>query len=61
MVILGTVKELSESGVHLVIILRVLNVEVVDPAELTINVSLLRQLCVVRHSRSLDFVLLIWI
>ena len=61
MVILWTVKELSESGVHLVIILRVLNVEVVDPAELTINVSLLGQFCVVRHSRSLDFVLFIWI
>ena len=40
MVILWTVEELSEGGVILVIILGVLNVEVVDPAELTINVSL---------------------
>ena len=61
MVILWTVEELSEGVVILVIILGVLNVEVVDPAELTINVSLFGQLCVVRHSRSLDFVLLIWI
>ena len=40
-IILGAVEELTERRVHLVVVLRVLDIEVRDPAELAIDVSLL--------------------
>ena len=60
-VVLGAIEELSERRVHLVIVLGVLDVEVGDPAELAVNISLLGQLGVVGHARSLHFVLFVGI
>ena len=58
-VVLGAVKELAEGWVHLAIVLRVLHVEVADPAQLSVNVPLLRKLRVVGHARPLHVVLLV--
>ena len=41
MIILRAVEELTECWVHLAVVLRVLDIEVRDPAELAIDVSLL--------------------
>ena len=60
-IILGPVEELAVRWVHLVIVLGELHVEIGNPAELTVDVTLLRQLCVVWHSSALHLVLLIWV
>ena len=60
-IVLGTVEELTVSGVHLVVVLRELHVEVGDPAELTVDVALLGELGVVGHARALHIVLFIGI
>ena len=59
MVVLGTIKVLTVSWIELVIVLGKLYVEVRDPAELTVDVSFLRKLCVVRHSGSFDLIFLV--
>ena len=61
MVVLVGVKILAVSGIQLGVVLRALNVEVSDPTELTINVPLFGQFRVVRHTGSLNLVLLIWV
>ena len=61
MIVFWAVEELAESWMHLVIVFGVLDVEVVDPAKFTVNISLLGQLCVVRHARALHFVFFIWV
>jgi hypothetical protein len=60
-IVLGAIKELSVSRIQLVIVLRGLDIEVGNPTQLAINVSLLRQLGVVWHSSALNFVFLIGI
>ena len=58
-IVLGPVEELTVGGVHLVVVLRELDVEVGDPAELAVDVTLLGQLGVVWHARTLHVVFLI--
>ena len=58
-VILGPVKELTVGWVHLVIVLRELHIKVIDPAQLSVDVSLLRKLGVVRHASTLYIVLFV--
>ena len=41
MVVLGPIEELTIRRVHLAVILRILDVEVVDPAQLTVDVTFL--------------------
>lgn len=59
MIVLGAVEELTEGGVHAAVVLRVLDVEVSDPTELTVDVSFLRKFCVVWHTRALYIILFI--
>ena len=61
MIVLGPVKELSVGGVELLVVLGELDVEVLDPAELSIDISLLRQFRIIRHSRSFDLVFIVWV
>ena len=58
-VVLGPIKVFTVRRVPHVVILRVLNVEVRDPAELTIDITLLRHLSVVRHASAFDIVFLV--
>ena len=58
-IVLWAIEELTESWMHLVIVLGVLDVKVVDPAKLTVNISLLGQLSVVRHACALHFIFFI--
>ena len=46
---------------HLVIVFAKLDIEVGNPAEFTVDVSLLGQLGVVRHASAFHLVLLIWV
>jgi len=57
-VFLGHIEELSVCGVRVMIVFREPYVEVVDPAELTVDITFLGHLGVFRHARSLDFVFL---
>ena len=59
MVVLGPVEELSVGGVELLIVLGELDVEVLDPAELSIDISLLCQLRIIRHSRTFDLIFIV--
>ena len=59
MVVLGAVEELTIRWVQLVIVLGAFDIEVADPAQLPIDVSLLRKLGIVWHPGSLDFVLIV--
>ena len=61
MVVLGAVEVLTIGRVQSIIVLGALDVEVSNPAELPIDVPLLRKFCIVWHPRSLDFVLIIWV
>jgi len=58
-VVLGPVEELSVGGVHPVVVLAELDIEVGNPAKLAIDVSLFGQLGVVGHTGSLHVVLLV--
>ena len=58
-IVLGAVEKLSVAGVQLVVILRELDVEVVDPAEFAVDVAVLGELRVVRHARALHLVLIV--
>ena len=59
MVVLRAIEVLAVGRMPSVVIFRVLDIEVGDPAELAINVTLLRHLCVVRHASALHVVLLV--
>ena len=61
MVVLGAVEVLAIGRVQFIIVLGALDVEVSNPAELPIDVPLLRKFCIVWHPGSLDFVLIVWI
>ena len=56
MVVHGSIKILSIRWMSLSIILRALDVKVRDPPQLAINISILRNIRIVRHSGSFDFV-----
>ena len=58
-IIFGPVKELTVSWVHFVIVLRELHVKVIDPAQLSVDVSFLGKFGVVRHASTLYIVLFI--
>lgn len=58
-VVLGIVEELPVSGIQLVVVLGIFNVEVGDPAQLTVDVPLFCHLGVVWHPGSFHFILLI--
>jgi len=55
---LRVIEELAVRRMHMLIVLRKLNVEVRNPAELAVDVAFLRNLGVVRHPCPFDFVLL---
>ena len=55
-VVFGAVKELSIRGMHLMVVLRELDIKVGDPAEFAVDVAILAQLCIVRHPRALHFI-----
>ena len=61
MVVLGAVEVFAIGRIKLVIVLGTLYVEVVDPAQLAVDVPLLRQLGVVGHPRTLHLVLFVGI
>ena len=61
MVVLWIVEELPVCWVELGVVLRELDVEVLDPAEFAINVSFLGKLGVVWHASALHFVFIIWV
>ena len=61
MVVLGAVEVLTIGRVQSIIVLGALDVEVSNPAELPIDVPLLRKFCIVWHPGSLDFVLIVWV
>ena len=61
MIVFGPIKELTVGWVQLVVILRKLDIKVLDPAQLSIDVSLLRELRIIWHSRSFNLILIIWI
>ena len=61
MVVFGAVEVFPVGRIKLIIVLGTLYVEVVDPAQLAVDVPLLRQLGVVGHPRPLHFVLLVGI
>ena len=58
-VVLRAVEELAVGRVQSLVVLGSLHVEVLDPAELAVYVSVLRQLSVVGHPGSLHFVFLV--
>jgi len=59
MVVLGIIKVLSETGVPVIVIFGTFHVEVVDPAKLTVYVTIFNNLRVFWHSGSFYFVLII--
>ena len=59
MIVLWVVKELSVGWMHLCIILGELHVEILDPSQLTIDVTLLSKLSVVGHPCSLHFIFIV--
>lgn len=59
MVVLGPVEELTIRGVHLVVVLRVLHVEVANPTEFAVDVTVFRKLRVIGLSSAFDIVFLI--
>ena len=58
-IVLRPVEELPVGWVHLFVVFAVLDIEVRDPAELAVDISLLCKLSVVRHTRSLHLVFFI--
>ena len=58
-VVFGIVEELPVGGIQLVVVLGIFNVEVGDPAQLTVDVPLFRHLGVVWHPGAFHLVLLI--
>ena len=61
MIVLWSIKELSIGWMKLVVVLRELDVEILNPAQLSIDVSLLGELGVVWHPSSFNFILIIWV
>ena len=59
MVIFWAIEELTIRGMQFVVVLREFNVEVLDPAEFSVDVSLFGQFRVVRHPSSFNFVFII--
>ena len=59
MIVPGAVEILSVGRIKFGVVLRALDVPIVNPTEFTINVSFLSKLGVVRHPCSFDFILII--
>ena len=59
MVIFRAIKELTIRGMQFVVVLREFNVEVLDPAKFSVDISLFGQFRVVRHPCTFHFVFII--
>lgn len=61
MIIHWSIKILSVPGVPLIVIFRAFDIEVRNPAEFSINVTVLRHMRVVWHPRTLNLIHLVWV
>ena len=59
MVLAGHVKSLTMSGIYMLVVFANLNVKVGTPAQLSVYVTFLREFGVIRHARTLHFILFV--